>query len=57
MFQVKTSGEVRVGAWDGQCRIVSPHMRLFPHNNSANPSYLTPSTIRYRIAAVIDTSF
>ena len=39
MFQKKTSGEARVGARDGYNRIVSPHVRLFPHNNSKNTSY------------------
>ena len=50
MFQIKTSGEVRVGARDGYYGIVFPHMRLFPHNNSEIPSYSMPSTIKYRIA-------
>ena len=50
MFKNKTYGEVRVGARDGYNRIVSPHVRLFPHNNSENPSYSLPSTIRCSFA-------
>ena len=30
--------------------MVSPHVRLFPHNISENPSYSLPSTIRCTIA-------
>ena len=50
MFQKNTSGEARVGARDGYNRMVSPHVRLFPHNISENPSYSLPSTIRCTIA-------
>ena len=50
MFQKNTSGEARVGARDGYNRIVSPHVRLFPHSNSENPSYSLPSTIRCSFA-------
>ena len=39
-----------MGARDGNNRIVSPHVRLFPHNNSENPSYSLPSTIRCSFA-------
>ena len=46
----KTSGEARVGARDGNNRMVSPHVRLFPHNISENPSYSLPSTIRCSFA-------
>ena len=51
MFQKNTPGEARVGARDGYNRMVSPHVRLFPHNISENPSYSLPSTIRCTIAA------
>ena len=50
MFQKNTPGEARVGARDGYNRMVSPHVRLFPHNISENPSYSLPSTIRCTIA-------
>ena len=39
-----------MGARDGYNRIFSPHVRLFPHNNSENPSYSLPSTIRCSFA-------
>ena len=52
MFQKNTSGEARVGARDGYNRIVSPHVRLFPHKISENPSYSLPSTIRCTIAHI-----
>ena len=53
MFQKNTPGEARVGARDGYNRMVSPHVRLFPHNISENPSYSLPSTIRCTIARKI----
>ena len=49
MFK-KTSGDARVGARDGYYRMVFPHVRLFPHTNSENPSYSLPSTIKCTIA-------
>jgi hypothetical protein len=52
MFKKNTSGEARVGARDGYNRMVSPHVRLFPHNIYENPSYSLPSTIRCTIADV-----
>ena len=52
MFQKNTSGEARVGARDGYNRMVSTHMRLFPHNISENHSYSLPSTIRCTSASV-----
>ena len=45
-----TFGEARVGAGDGYNRMVFPHVRLFPHNISENPSYSLLSTIRCTIA-------
>jgi hypothetical protein len=52
MFQKNTSGEARVGARDGNNRMVVPHVRLFPHNISEKPSYSLPSTTRCTIAKI-----
>ena len=42
-----------MGDRDGLNRIVSPHMRLFPHYNFEIPSYSMLSTIGYSIANIL----
>ena len=54
MSQKNTSGVAMVGARDGYNRMVFPHVRLFPHNISENPSYSLPSPIRCTIALIIN---